>query len=1359
LAATLSGALLAVAPAVPARAADDGQGPIVAYTFDSDDLAGGVVADSSGHGLDGALVNGATAALVDGAGGGHALQLPGGASTSAGAYVSLPKAILDGRTDLTVSARVRWDGTTAPWQWIYALGKDTSCYLFTTPFNGDGLLRTAVTSNYAGAEAQVTGSAALPANAWKTITVTLDSTAGRVTTYLDGAAVSSAPTTVTASQLIDSATTSAGFLGRSFYPDPLFDGAIDDFRVYGRVLSASEIGQNAPTATGLAQTTFDLRTTVGTAPVLPATVRAHFTDGYDRNLAITWPAIDPARYAQRGTFSVSGTAGGIAVSATVTVIREGEITVDLSKTTGKFHGGAAGSLYGLYGDGVPTNNLIEGMHLRTVSTKAQDGPQHPGADALEVVGPLADSTGGDVYVYMTDIHRGFPYQWPGSTPAEKLATYEQKIATQVDQVKTLGSAHRKHVVFVPFNEPEGNMFGTGEWSYNGVSWLNNPADYFRAWDEAYHLIKSRMPDARIAGPNTSVLYGQVKGFLQHAKAAGTLPDVITWHELSHPEKVRQDVAQYRAWEAEVLPGTKLPININEYAFNYHTSVPGQMIQWISAIEESKVDADIAYWNIDGNISDSAVQANRGNGQWWLFNAYGGMTGDTVEVSPPYPGQNYTMQGVATLDRTKRQAHVILGGSAGAGYVRFAGVPAKVFGSTVHAWIREIPWTGQIGDSAPPRLIAEKDLKVVGDTVTVELNGLTESSAYEIVLTPAGDTASTSPAAALWQGSYEAENATYTGGGYSKNGPEGSTADVSKFYTSGGYDVGGLRTGSDGVLSFTVDVPATGRYDLSVFANSLNTYSLVRDQGPTNVFLRVDGAAEQELFLPLGYKWVVWDHTDTTVQLTKGRHTIALAARSLDGGRATRGAAGLRPAAPGLRLGRRRAGPRRRRHVLGLFESGRRVGARSETDRRNGAHGRQRHRRADRQTGRGVALRRHQQGHRHRNRPRRADRQARRAPGRQRARGHHPGGGERHPDRRRRGRRPTAGRRRSGSDRDHRRQHAHLLGPGRPARHVRAADPLRQPRAGRRHPLQPRPPRPARRHRGQRRDGQAGAVPEHLPRRQLLRTDRAGAAETRRQHDPVLVRRATQLRRHDVRLGHLAGHPAPVPVRPRHRQRDCRAVREGPAGKDPLTRRRPPGDAGPGTPARGRRPGDAGPGVRATGRGRRPAARVNRAAAAYARERPATDHPAAARRRAAPPAARTAPADLPPGSARPPGRAVRRRDRPGSAGRPGTRGPRPSRAPRARSRPRPPPTASSGAPPARVRGKRRRPEPRRPPGATPAPAPAEGRRRPRPAASSSPARWPPPPPAPPSNRSHVPAGRAGSSRRTAWAGPASAARRG
>ncbi|MET9814746.1 LamG-like jellyroll fold domain-containing protein [Streptomyces sp. NPDC006355] len=897
------GAGVLVAPAVPAQAADTPR-PTARYTFDEDDLATGKITDSSGNGLTASLVNGATARSVEGPNGGKALALPGGAPTSDGAYVRLPREVVGDATDLTVSARVKWSGDPSSWQRIFDLGTNTTKYLFSTPYNGNGLFQTSVTTGGGGAEAQVRGYAALPANEWRTVTVTLDTAAGRLTTYLDGVAVSSAATPIKARELLDASATAAGYIGKSFWPDPLLKGAIDDFTVWHAALSAEQVAGTVgavPTVLDLSKTSFEVRTTTGTAPSLPSAVRASFSDGYDRDLPITWDAVPADQYARPGSFTVSGTAAGRDVEATVTVVREGQLTVDLGSDTGAFHGGASGTLYGVYGPDVPSNNLIEGMGLRTVSTKAQDGPQHPGADALEVVKPLADSTDGDVYIYMTDIHRGFPYEWPGNSPAEKLKLYEEKIAGQVDQVLRLPERYQDNIVFVPFNEPEGNMFGTGQWSYNKVSWLNDPDDFFAAWDSAYKLIKGKMPDARIAGPNTSVLYDQVKGFLAHTLAAGTVPEVITWHELSHPEAVRASVAKYRAWEKELFEGTdregsQLPVNINEYAFNYHTSVPGQMIQWVSAIEESKVDADIAYWNIDGNLSDSAVQSNRGNGQWWLLHSYASMSGHTVAVNPPFPGENYTMQGVATLDVKKKQARLIFGGSTGEGHITFAGVPQKLFGKSVHAWVREIEWTGQVGDSSGPKLLAERNVDVASDgTVSLDfgdstLPALKESSAYEIVLSPAGKAKGTQSPPVRWQGSYEAEDAAHTGSGWSKNGPEGSPRDVSKFYASGGYDVGGLRTGSDVTLDFTVDVPEDGTYDLSVFANSLNTFDKVKEQGPTNVFLRVDGKAdsERELYLPLGYKWVVWDHTDTKVKLTKGKHTLTLAAKSADGKGVTKG---------------------------------------------------------------------------------------------------------------------------------------------------------------------------------------------------------------------------------------------------------------------------------------------------------------------------------------------------------------------------------------------------------------------------------------------------------------------------------------
>ncbi|MFF5314642.1 LamG-like jellyroll fold domain-containing protein [Streptomyces massasporeus] len=897
------GAGLLAAPAVPAQAAEAPR-PAARYTFDQDDMASGKITDSSGNGLTADLVNGSTARSVEGTGGGKALALPGGASDAGGAYVRLPRAVVGDTADLTVSARVKWSGDKSPWQRIFDLGTNTTKYLFSTPYNGGGLFQTSVTTGGGGAEAQVRGYAPLPADEWRTVTVTLDTSAGRLTTYLDGVAVSSAETGIKAKDLLDASATAAGYIGKSFYPDPLLKGAIDDFTVWHAALSPEQVADtvgSVPTLQQLSKTSFEARTTTGTAPSLPAAVRASFSDGYDRDTPVTWDAVPAEKYAAPGTFTVAGTAAGRAVEATVTVVREGQLTVDLGSNTGAFHGGASGTLYGVYGPDVPTNNLMEGMGLRTVSTKAQDGPQHPGADALEVVKPLADSTDGDVYIYMTDIYRGFPYQWPGDTPAEKLKGYEEKIAKQVDQVLKLPKQYQDNIVFVPFNEPEGNMFGTGEWSYDKVSWLNDPDDYFAAWDQVHKLIKGKMPNARIAGPNTSVLYDQVRGFLTHALAASTLPDVITWHELSHPEAVRQSVAKYRAWEKALFKGTdkegtQLPVNINEYAFNYHTSVPGQMIQWVSAIEESKVDADIAYWNIDGNLSDSAVQSNRGNGQWWLLHSYASMSGHTVKVTPPFPGENYTMQGVATLDEKKKQSRLVFGGSTGKGHITFAGVPKRVFGKRVHAWVREIEWSGQVGDSSGPKLLAESNLKVGEDgTVTLDfgdgaLPKLKESSAYEVVLTPAGEAKGTQAPPVRWQSSYEAEDAAHTGSGWSKNGPEGSPRDVSKFYTSGGYDVGGLRTGSDVALDFTVDVPEDGTYDLSVFANSLNTFDKVEEQGPTNVFLRVDGkgGSEQELHLPLGYKWVVWDHTDTKVQLTQGKHTLTLAAKSADGKRVTKG---------------------------------------------------------------------------------------------------------------------------------------------------------------------------------------------------------------------------------------------------------------------------------------------------------------------------------------------------------------------------------------------------------------------------------------------------------------------------------------
>jgi len=327
-----------------------------------DGISEGTVADSSGNGHDGTLVG--DVEETTGPDGSGAIQLTGG-------HVELPGGVLGDSEDVTVQTRMRWDGGEEPWQWIFALGSDDEHYLFATPSHAEDAMRTAVTRSGGGAESQLTGYDALPSERWMTLTVVLDSDAQMLTTYVDGAAVSSAATDVTAQELVRAAADSTGMIGASFYPDPPFRGAIDDFRIYRAALDEKQIADfqdgEVPVLQELQQSTLEVSTTVGEQPVLPATLPGAFTDGITRDVAVDWDDIDEAQLAQPGELTVHRTTGEQEVHAEVLVSR-GELRVDLSRTTGAVKGGASGLLYGLYGEGMPTANLVEGMNVRTVAT-------------------------------------------------------------------------------------------------------------------------------------------------------------------------------------------------------------------------------------------------------------------------------------------------------------------------------------------------------------------------------------------------------------------------------------------------------------------------------------------------------------------------------------------------------------------------------------------------------------------------------------------------------------------------------------------------------------------------------------------------------------------------------------------------------------------------------------------------------------------------------------------------------------------------------------------------------------------------------------------------------------------------------
>src|SRR5690606_40312564 len=131
----------------------------------------------------------------------------------------------------------------------------------------------------------------------------------------------SAPTTIVARDLLTSGATTAGYIGRSFYPDPLFDGAVDDFRVYRSALSAEQVaelvGDDVPTLTGLADDEIEVRTTLGVAPDLPVVVRGSYSYGYDRDVSVTCDEVERDKDESTGTSIMSVGTAGVAVSVKV----------------------------------------------------------------------------------------------------------------------------------------------------------------------------------------------------------------------------------------------------------------------------------------------------------------------------------------------------------------------------------------------------------------------------------------------------------------------------------------------------------------------------------------------------------------------------------------------------------------------------------------------------------------------------------------------------------------------------------------------------------------------------------------------------------------------------------------------------------------------------------------------------------------------------------------------------------------------------------------------------------------------------------------------------------------------------------
>ncbi len=173
-----------------------------------------------------------------------------GQSDGVNDYAQLPiGALIGALTDSTFATWVNWSGTGGDWQRVFDFGSTASVNMFFTPCNSQtGSMRFAITNAGESGQDRVTTAQAL-GTGWHHVAVTIDAARQTYLLYVDGRVAGGK----TAGQYTPSSlgNTTRNWLGKSQWSvDPYFHGSLDDFRIYGRVLSGAEVAQLTPGAGG-----------------------------------------------------------------------------------------------------------------------------------------------------------------------------------------------------------------------------------------------------------------------------------------------------------------------------------------------------------------------------------------------------------------------------------------------------------------------------------------------------------------------------------------------------------------------------------------------------------------------------------------------------------------------------------------------------------------------------------------------------------------------------------------------------------------------------------------------------------------------------------------------------------------------------------------------------------------------------------------------------------------------------------------------------------------------------------------------------------------------------------------------------
>ncbi|MFF7551144.1 RICIN domain-containing protein [Streptomyces canus] len=382
---------------------------------------------------------------------------------------------------------------------------------------------------------------------------------------------------------------------------------------------------------------------------------------------------------------------------------------------------ATGSLYGLADGTTPTDSVVQALKPNTFVQMAPGGSQlpngepKPAGDAL-VVAPKAARAGAKVVVRMPDWYPNFPYKWVSWT--DWLSAVDKQVASVQSSGATNISAYEL------WNEPD--------WTWD----TTNAGAFNAGWARTFKEVRAKDTTTPIQGPSYSAWnQSWMSSFLTDAKASGTVPDVIAWHELNGSKDIAAHVSAYRSLESS-LGISPRPISIEEYGTPAEMGNSGALIGYAAKFERTGVrDAELAFWNHYGTLGDTLTDTGGSpNGSYWTYKWYGDMSGNMLVTTPP---AQTGIDGIASRNSVGNQISVVAGGCTGSCAVTVNGLSSlSAFGGTVHVKVEYSPGTGRTTASPGPITISDADYTVSGGSITVPVT-MNATDGYHVVVTPSG----------------------------------------------------------------------------------------------------------------------------------------------------------------------------------------------------------------------------------------------------------------------------------------------------------------------------------------------------------------------------------------------------------------------------------------------------------------------------------------------------------------------------------------------------------------------------------------------------------------------------------------------